>query len=139
VIWATGLFVFGDGIACRTLVGGSQPFLLVVTLSGLVANRQMRASPAPSPGRPAAGAVGRPRGGSRFHSTWAYGADRTEHLSRRASGQMGTARRCLTRPQRTPIRNGVGRGNWIIGLCGQLLYPARVAATAIAGASIVGS
>ena len=37
-------------------------------------------------GPSSAAGAGRPRGGSRFHSTWAYGADRTEHLSRRASG-----------------------------------------------------
>jgi hypothetical protein len=28
VICATGCLVFGGGMACRTLVGGSQPFLL---------------------------------------------------------------------------------------------------------------
>jgi hypothetical protein len=37
------------------------------------------------------------REGSRFHSTWAYGADRTEHLSRRADHE--TARRDLTWPE----------------------------------------
>ena len=38
VVW-----FFGDGTACRTFVGGSQSFLLVVTLGGLIADRQRRA------------------------------------------------------------------------------------------------
>ena len=42
-------------------------------------------------GPSSAAGVGRPRGGFRFHSVWAYGADRTEHLSRRASASSDGA------------------------------------------------